>query len=700
MAHSAHPDDEVLSVSTTPTGSPTLVDSPSSPTRSTHAEISSISQTQQSDQGLRTIDLFNSADDSDHRRSVISNYPEGSIIGIKSPHETIFSSATSDTRVDSRLGSPTETARYSLSSDYPDGSSMLALAPKSPRRASVNSEATLTIRQSEKHPQAVNGEEDVEFATYPEGSNRGVKSPKSPADTVTSTSTTLTTDTEATRSTGQRAEGSLHIPFLPKSLRITYNSHPATEGPVFATAPGNPKLKRSQSDYWRQGVEARQQELNDATRQQELKEALAEGPRIEPESFFDPASGDEEDDGDEAIVIGAARSARVNRPQLVEHRSSRLIGKDGIDNEEDNPGPSRGKAARLLGTNVETLRALEAGPSHRATTELGYVNSGSMTAPPGVPGETSETPPVVGLGIQYNPRLNFQDGLRSHPVQRSKTVPSRPNRKVTFPPPPLEEIRQEHRMLRQSVVSTPYPVDGNSGNRTDVVVALHLSGHGGSSRRVGSVVVPGRRHRKEWNEGEKNATGKGENVSEFDDQKLFQLMRAGYATMRGRFRVYASARSLRSIHMRFDAFATDTDDRYEDRGAQTPSRVVESDVADVRLTTLFKSPKIGKGRHQWVDLIHKSTSRKTGDTIALELVEDWSVTRIGLALLSIIVASLAAALLWVFLGRGGGTEGFMGEHMGFKGAGGRLEAGMALGVLVLLVGWTGVGAWVGLSWVG
>lgn len=36
--------------------------------------------------------------------------------------------------------------------------------------------------------------------------------------------------------------------------------------------------------------------------------------------------------------------------------------------------------------------------------------------------------------------------------------------------------------------------------------------------------------------------------------------------------------------------------------------------------------------------------------------------------------------------------------VGYKGSGGRVETGAVLGMLVLMFGWTGVGAWLGLSW--
>lgn len=580
-------------------------------------------------------------------------------------------------------------------SDFPDKSPVKALAPRSPRRPSVDSESTVKPKQTEIHSPVVNGDEVAEFTTYPEGSTKGIKSPKSPTDTITSTTTTQTVDTVETASTSGRAERSLHVPFLPKFLRATQTSPSATESPVLGSPQGSPKLKYFQSAYWRQGDEERQRDTKEKRRHQELKEALAEGPPAHSQSIFESNSSDDDEHGDGTVVIGAARTARVNRPQLIEHRSSRLIGKDPMEDEVDNPGPSRGKAARLLGTNIQTLRALEGNPNDLAEELPVNGRLGLASAP--LPAPRSNEPAVSSS--QTDPRIHFQNGLRSHPVLRAKTIPVRAKRKVNFSPPPLNEIKPEHRKLRQSVVSTPYPVDGNGPHGMDVVVFLHLSGLRRGSRRLGSVVVPGRRKEKTGDDAGKVALGspRGRKL-DFDDQKLFRLVSAEYRRRRGHFRVLAGARGLHSVRLRPDPSQTETDGHHDLSFAEDGS------TTSMRLTRLFRSPSTGKGKHDCVNFI---TNTSTHDTVSFELVEDWSITRIALAVVAVVVASWAATLLWVFLGTGvGGQEikglgrGSRSGNMGFRDAGGRVEAGVALGVLVLLIGWTGVGAWVGLSWVG
>lgn len=68
----------------------------------------------------------------------------------------------------------------------------------------------------------------------------------------------------------------------------------------------------------------------------------------------------------------------------------------------------------------------------------------------------------------------------------------------------------------------------------------------------------------------------------------------------------------------------------------------------------------------------------------LEFVEGWNIRRILVALGVVLVLSLPATLLWVFFG-----TAWM--HVGFRGAGERVVTGLPSRLLVLLLGWTGVG---------
>ena len=91
-----------------------------------------------------------------------------------------------------------------------------------------------------------------------------------------------------------------------------------------------------------------------------------------------------------------------------------------------------------------------------------------------------------------------------------------------------------------------------------------------------------------------------------------------------------------------------------------------------------------------------SMIRRAEQHEGLEFVVSWSVRRILLALGAVVVLSLAATLLWVFLGKNSHGDG--GGEAGFMGAGDRVVAGVVMGICVLLIGCFGVGGWIGVSW--
>jgi hypothetical protein len=90
-----------------------------------------------------------------------------------------------------------------------------------------------------------------------------------------------------------------------------------------------------------------------------------------------------------------------------------------------------------------------------------------------------------------------------------------------------------------------------------------------------------------------------------------------------------------------------------------------------------------------------SMIRRAEQHEGLEFVVSWSVRRILLALALVLTLSLAATLLWVFLGKNSHGDG---GQAGFMGAGDRVVAGVVMGISVLLIGMFGVGGWIGVSW--
>ena len=142
------------------------------------------------------------------------------------------------------------------------------------------------------------------------------------------------------------------------------------------------------------------------------------------------------------------------------------------------------------------------------------------------------------------------------------------------------------------------------------------------------------------------------------------------------------------------------------------ARSSDDSFIEERLNAMFRRPKLGRRDHEWT----KWVSRLPGNTknehvsgseekIAIEIIEGWSSPRIALAVAATLLLSLAATLLWIFLGVEStsfvspGPPDYAGQPWQLTDStGSNVLTGVALGMLVLLFGWTGVGAWVLLSW--
>jgi len=547
-----------------------------------------------------------------------------------------------------------------LLSETPKGSPQLVLSTSSPTQ-SVRTNV-VSIEQQDYELRTIDDfdspEPDaVSISAATDDSTRAIKSPGS----LQSTSTEKTESIFSAQSTltRRRTDRSRRAPFNPRFLRLTSDAHGHQE-----TAAG-------------------------------------------PTSFFDDSDTDSDHDG----VIVEARRGHVDRPQLVEHHSSSAV-KPGANfrppltngDLDDRPGPSKSKAERILGTQLANLRDLEpAGTGDIMQTGQGpsavFQRSDQFSIDPG----TLENP--VGLGIWLHPE---QDGLRSHPLKRAASAP--PRRKVTFTPPPLD-VKPGHRFLRQSIVSTPYPrtekneKDDSSvstGTTRDSVLTFCLYSHNSPVPKISRIIVPAN-----------GASGLVTDVSEkkqpdsradFDDETLFKLIRTEYAKMRGPFRRFGSLRGLQSINLLSYRHLSQLASRSLKPVHTKNFRAVDDEFAQERMLRLYRKSKLGRGEHEWVNWVPKLPENLNSgqgsdkdEKIVLEFVEGWSVAKIVAAVASVIVLSVMAAVLWVLVGVGGRQMGKRGA-LGWRDAGGRVETGMVLGAFVLLLGWTGVGAWVGLSW--
>lgn len=636
----------------------------------------------------RTIDLFDevSSEDEDSTAlesvSEISEYPAGSVIGIKSPkrhREERFRAFPDSFRVGSSTStsSPclgTEASTRAMKSPGGSTSSTGSLTVDGRRKSSIDAVlSTMAIRANGGSPTRSPGQEDSPtLGRFPV--------------TTTAAKAAQAQAQAATISTGTCAERGLHVSLASKFLRSTTHANGMEEDE------GSNEIQGSQG--------GRRERLN---------------------SVFESDSSNGEE-REEPVVADATR-ASVQKPNLVDHRQgNRVVGikemlrDDASIPAENNPGPSRLKAAMFLGEPVEALNGLD-------VKRAGIVGIPTATDWDGLenafrhPITTPEVSPKK-VDAWINPINNLTDGLRSNPVNRAATVPSS-RRKVTFPPPPSIEVKPEHRFLRQSIVSTPYPLGHKKEGQPENAEALRsatpdrptrgltmvLYSNNNHLPKIKKVTVPNPEEKMLVDSDGKKPEFRAIMKRDFDDEGLFRFIHAEFLIMRGGFRKLTSARCAHGIRLLSYRHLSQLALRYEAPVHRTMFQVHNGVLAQQRMLELYQNPKLGRGAHEWTEWIKTRVENTEGESaeddedIAVELVEDWCIRKITLMMAAVLVSSLAAILLWTFLGVGDSNRAEPGQtHEGFRGAAGRVETGAVLGVLVLMFGWTTIGAWVFLSW--
>ncbi|KAL9614014.1 MAG: hypothetical protein Q9167_001494 [Letrouitia subvulpina] len=533
-------------------------------------------------------------------------------------------------------------------------------------------------------------------------STKALKSPISPSQS----SKQSPNPTLSTQSTTTRAERGLNIPFLPKFLKLAGNPR---QSPSNEPSPSLSPIKAGPA------------EVDEIPQDRERAQALQSVFESEPSSE-DAGDANSEDEGEqqEEAFIGGAKLATRRRPMLVEQRSSfkakqnvslrDILAEGGVPALHDrlhppgtsiladvNPGPSKSKAKKILGDN--SIKFKRAG----------------IVGLPAAEQTTARVQADLSGGEEPVKAEKWTDGLRSNPVKIAK--------KITLP----LEIKDESRRLRQSIVSTPYPLGfkGKSSGEKDTerelqnedrqtMVMLVLYSYSSTTPVIKKVVVPEDKEMQLFDNDEKRPQFRARMSVRFDDEKLFKLLKKEYRRMRGFWKMTLSARSVYGISLlgyhRLSQLAP-ADDR---RGKRKSFRVYDDVFTEARMIKLWQKPKLGRKKFEWVDWARRmpkdSEVLQTDDEkIALELVEGWCVRKIVFAVSAAVMLSILATLLWMFLGYRdevfesvpgdiGGFVNVRAAQGGFRGAAIRVETGVALGVLVLLLGWTGVGAWVLLSW--
>ncbi|KAI4164562.1 MAG: hypothetical protein LQ342_001875 [Letrouitia transgressa] len=533
-------------------------------------------------------------------------------------------------------------------------------------------------------------------------STKAIKSPISPNQS-TKQSPNLTLNTQSTTT---RAERGLNVPFLPRFLKLAGSSRKSLSNEL------TPYLSH---------IEVGPDEVDEIPQDRERAQALQSV--FESESSSEDAgdtSNEDEGEQQEEAFIGGAKLAARRRPMLVEQRSSfkakqhvnlrDILAEGGVPALHDhshppgtsiladvNPGPSKSKAKKILGDN--SIKFKRAG----------------IVGLPSVKQTTAHVQADLSGGEEPLKVEEWTDGLRSNPVKI--------DRKITLP----LQIMNENRGLRQSIVSTPYPLgykgklsgkrhkESDSQNKErQTMVMLVLYSYSSTTPVIKKVVVPEDRETQLFNNEEKRPQFQAKISVRFDDEKLFKLLRKEYRRMRGFWKMTLSARDVYGISLlgyhRLSQLAP-RDDRH---GKRKTFRVYDDVFTEARMMKLWQKPKLGREKFEWVDWARRmpkdsKVSQTDDEKIALELVEGWCVRKIVFAISAAVILSILVTLLWVFLGYRdelfesvpGDIGGFVNVRVaqgGFRGAAIRVETGVALGVLVLLLGWTGVGAWVLLSW--
>jgi len=208
---------------------------------------------------------------------------------------------------------------------------------------------------------------------------------------------------------------------------------------------------------------------------------------------------------------------------------------------------------------------------------------------------------------------------------------------------------------------------------------------------------------------------------DFDDEQLFKELQSCYRELAGPIRFF-SARSLARIVVSGPA------SKAADAGygwlhqPRSPRSLAYKGLNDTfseeKIMQNYRRPRLGRSRYafvQWAhrlaaappvrtpqpedsveETVNRDLTRKMEQPEGLEFVLSWSITRILLALLVILISSIAAALLWIFLGRN--TIAGQTSEGGYRDAGDRVGTGTLMGICVLLVGLSGMAGWIGVSW--
>ncbi|KJX98847.1 hypothetical protein TI39_contig386g00013 [Zymoseptoria brevis] len=323
---------------------------------------------------------------------------------------------------------------------------------------------------------------------------------------------------------------------------------------------------------------------------------------------------------------------------------------------------------------------------------------------------------MLPSSLRPGPRRGSPPTVPPRPTSDSALGNRGPGKKVHLVPPPID-LTGTHHSLPENLVRTPYPFSATrhqkdfsttstpllapSNSESLLTVSVRRARKSTATPRITTITIPASSSYSVLPHTDSSPP------QSYDDASFFLALRRAYKSLVPLpFRVL-SARSLRGIQIstltKFDH------ERGWLPGSRSPRRVAGKGLTDSfspeSILAGFKKPKRGKGRMAFVGWAQRlaavdqppaagederdagvELARRRDDGEGLEFVAGWSWRRILMAVGVVVGSSIAAVLLWVFLGIGRG------------GPGGRVGTGSALAVVVFLVGMGCVGAWLGISW--
>jgi hypothetical protein len=135
------------------------------------------------------------------------------------------------------------------------------------------------------------------------------------------------------------------------------------------------------------------------------------------------------------------------------------------------------------------------------------------------------------------------------------------------------------------------------------------------------------------------------------------------------------------------------DGREGESGAKCVNQDVSSSKAKMRDSNEEKPP--GRDGDDGRDIcfpndtfVYRETSQY--GQVSLDFTEGWSIPRVLAAFFLVLILAVVAVLVWVFLG-------ISLNGVGYRGSSERVGTGLLMGVLVLLLGWAGIGLWLWIS---